>query len=263
MDLGLKGKVALVAGASKGMGRAIAHGLAAEGTRVALLARDAETLRRAAEEIARATTTDTLAIPTDVTKREQVERAVQETVARFGRLDVLVTNAGGPPGGTFASATDEQWQAAFELNHLSTVRLIRAALPHLEKSGAGRVVNLQSTSIKQPIEGLMLSNGVRPGVQGMARTLAEEVARRGVTVNTVLPGRIKTDRYDSMLESRAKALARPKDEVNALIESQIPVGYAGEPDDVAHVVVFLCSDKARYVTGQAVVVDGGITRSLY
>jgi 3-oxoacyl-[acyl-carrier protein] reductase len=263
MELGLKGKAAVVAGASKGMGRAVAHGLAAEGARVALLARDAAALERAASEIGRATGSETLAIPTDVTKREQVERAIAQAASRFGRLDILVTNAGGPPAGTFETATDEAWQAAFELNHLSTVRMIRAALPHLRKAGAGRIVNIQSTSIKQPIEGLMLSNGIRPGVQGMARTLAEEVARSGVTVNTLLPGRIKTDRFYSVVDSRVKQTGAPRDEVLRSIESQIPVGYAGDPEDVAHVVVFLCSDRARYVTGQAIAVDGGATRALY
>jgi 3-oxoacyl-[acyl-carrier protein] reductase len=263
MDLGLKGKAAVVAGASKGMGRAVAHGLAAEGARVALLARDAAALERAASEIARATGSETLAIPTDVTRREQVERAIGQAASRFGRLDILVTNAGGPPAGTFETATDEAWQAAFELNHLSTVRMIRSALPHLRKAGAGRIVNIQSTSIKQPIEGLMLSNGIRPGVQGMARTLAEEVARSAITVNTLLPGRIKTDRFYSVVDSRAKQTGAPRDEVLRSIESQIPVGYAGDPEDVAHVVVFLCSERARYVTGQAIAVDGGATRGLY
>ncbi len=263
MDLGLRGKVAVVAGASKGMGLAIAHGLAAEGASVTLLARDAATLDRAALEIAKATGARTLAVPTDVTRRDHVEQAVSATVARFGRLDVLVTNAGGPPGGTFETATDEQWQAAFELNLLSTVRMIRAALPHLKASGAGRIVNLQSTSIKQPIEGLLLSNGIRPGVQGLARTLAEEIARSGVTVNTVCPGRIKTERFDSLLASRMKAWGVSREEALRRIEETIPVGYAGEPEDVAHVVVFLCSSQARYITGQAIVVDGGITRSLY
>jgi 3-oxoacyl-[acyl-carrier protein] reductase len=263
MDLGLKGKAAVVAGASKGMGRAVAHGLAAEGVRVALLARDPAALERAASEIARATGGEAVAIPTDVTKRDQVDRAVDQAASRFGRLDVLVTNAGGPPPGTFDTATDEAWQAAFELNHLSTVRLIRAALPHLKRSGAGRIVNIQSTSIKQPIEGLMLSNGVRPGVQGLARTLADEVARGGITVNTILPGRIKTDRFFSVVESRARQTGAPRDEVLKGIESQIPVGYAGDPEDIAHVVVFLASDRARYVTGQAIAVDGGATRALY
>lgn len=262
MDLGLSGKAAVVAGASKGMGRAIASGLAAEGAQVFMLARDPEALDRAARDIHAATGALTVPIPTDVTRREQVEEAIHTAVNRAGRLDILVTNAGGPPGGTFESATDEQWQAAFELNLLSTVRMIRAALPHLKRAGSGRIVNLQSTSVKQPIEGLMLSNGIRPGVQGLARTLAEEVARSGVTVNTVCPGRIKTERFESLLAARMKAWGVSRDEALRRIEEAIPVGYAGEAEDVAHVVVFLCSEQARYITGQAIVVDGGITRSL-
>ncbi|HEY8367804.1 MAG TPA: SDR family oxidoreductase [Thermodesulfobacteriota bacterium] len=263
MDLGLKGKVAVVAGASKGMGRAIARGLAAEGAAVALLARDRATLERAASDIAEATGSSTLAVPTDVTRRDQIERAIAATVERFGRLDILVTNGGGPPPGTFETATDEQWQAAFELNLLSTVRMIRAALPHLARSGAGRIVNVQSTSIKQPIPGLMLSNGIRPGVQGLARTLAEEIARKGITINTVCPGRIKTDRFESLLANRMKAWGVSREEALRREEETIPMGYAGEPEDVAHVVVFLCSEKARYVTGQSIAVDGGITRGSY
>ena len=263
MDLGLEGKAAVVAGASKGMGRAIARGLAAEGARVALLARDAATLEQAAGEIARTTGAETLAVPTDVTRRDQVERAVEAAVARFGRLDILVANAGGPPPGNFDAVTDEQWQQAFELNLLSTVRLIRAALPHLRRAGAGRIVALQSTSIKQPIEGLLLSNGIRPGVQGLVRTLADEVAGDGITVNAVLPGRILTDRARAFLESRSKATGQPVEEVRRATEAAIPLGYRGQPDDVAAMVVFLCSQPARYVTGQAITVDGGITRGLY
>ncbi len=263
MELGLKERVAVVAGASKGMGRAIAQGLAAEGASVALLAREEAALERAASGIARATGSSTLALPTDVTRRDQIERAVAATVDRFGRLDILVTNGGGPPPGTFDTATDEHWQAAFDLNLMSTVRMIRAALPHLARSDAGRIVNLQSTSIKQPIPGLLLSNGIRPGVQGLTRALAEEIARSGVTVNTVCPGRIKTDRFESLLTSRMKAWGVSREEALRREQETIPMGYAGEAEDVAHVVVFLCSDKARYVTGQSIAVDGGVTRGSY
>ncbi len=263
MDLGLKGKVAVVAGASKGMGRAIAKGLAAEGAAVALLAREAGALEAAARAIAQETGAETLALPTDVTRRAEVERAIRQVIERWRRLDVLVTNAGGPPFGGFDAMEDEQWQQAFELNLLSTVRLIRAALPHLRASGGGRIVNLQSTSVKQPIEGLLLSNSIRPGVQGLTKSLSDELAKDGITVNCVLPGRIATDRFLDLLRHRAAAAGRTPEEVRRDIEQSIPLGRLGTPEEVAAVVVFLCSDAARYVTGQAITVDGGVTRNLF
>ncbi len=263
MELGLKGKIAVVGGASKGMGRAIAKGLAAEGEAVALLARDAGAVEAAARSIAEETGAETLALPTDVTRRIDVELAVRAVVERWRRLDVLVTNAGGPPFGGFEAMGDEQWQEAFELSLLSVVRLIRAALPHMRAAGGGRIVNLQSTSVKQPIEGLLLSNSIRPGVQGLTKSLSDELGREGITVNCVLPGRIATERFVDLLEHRARAAGKTPEEVRRSIEQSIALGRLGTPEEVAAVVVFLCSDAARYVTGQAITVDGGVTRNLF
>jgi 3-oxoacyl-[acyl-carrier protein] reductase len=262
MDLGLGGKVALVAAASKGIGRATAEALAREGARVAIGARTVDDLERAAQAIRSATGAEVLAVPTDVTKVEEVRRLVARTVEVLGGLDILITNAGGPPPGLFDQMTDAEWQAAFELSLLSTVRMIRAALPHMRRRRWGRIINIQSTSIKQPIDGLLLSNAIRPGVAGLARSLVHEVSREGITVNTVCPGRIATDRSRSFLESRARAAGVPLEEYAARDLESIPIGRMGEPEEVAHVVAFLASERASYLTGVALPVDGGLCRGL-
>lgn len=262
MDLGLKGKAAIVAAASKGIGRACARGLAAEGARVAICARSADELRKTGEAIRAETGAEVLPIPADVRKPEDVRGLVQRTVEAFGGVDILVTNAGGPPPGLFDQFTDADFQAAFELNLLSTVRMIREVLPHMRRRRWGRIVNIQSTSIKQPIDGLLLSNAIRPGVQGLTRSLLNEVSRDGITVNTVCPGRILTDRSRSFLERRANAAGVPFEEFLKQDMASIPIGRIGQPDEIAHVVVFLASERASYVTGVALAVDGGLVRGL-
>ncbi len=263
MDLGLAGKAALVAAASKGIGRACARALAAEGARVAMCARSAEELARAAAAIRLETGADVLDVAADVRSAEAVRSLVARAVEAFGGLDVLVTNAGGPPPGLFDQMTDADFQAAFELNLLSTVRLIREALPHMRRRGWGRIVNIQSTSIKQPIDGLLLSNAIRPGVAGLSRSLVNEISRQGITINTVCPGRILTDRSRSFLESRAKAAGVPFEEFVRQDTASIPVGRIGQPEEVASMVAFLASERAGYVTGVSVPVDGGLVRALY
>ena len=262
MDLGLKGKAAIVAAASKGIGRACARGLAAEGARVVICARSADGLRKTADAIHAETGAEVLAIPTDVVKPEEIRALVARTAEAFGGVDVLVTNAGGPRPGLFGDMSDADFQTAFELNLLSTVRMIREVLPHMRRRGWGRIVNIQSTSIRQPIDGLLLSNAIRPGVQGLTRSLVQEVSREGITINTVCPGRILTDRSRSFLEGRAKAAGVPFDEFVKQDTASIPVGRIGQPEEVAHMVVFLASERASYVTGVAVQVDGGLVRGL-
>ncbi len=263
MDLGLKGRAVIVAAASKGIGRACARGLAAEGARVAICARAADELLKTADAIRRETGAEVLAVPADVRKAEEVRGLVARTGEAFGGVDVLVTNAGGPPPGPFDQMTDAEWQAAFELNLLSTVRLIREVLPHMRQRRWGRIINIQSTSIKQPIDGLLLSNAIRPGVAGLTRSLVNEVSRDGITVNTVCPGRILTDRSRSFLEHRAKAAGLPFEEFVRQDMASIPVGRIGQPEEVANMVVFLASERASYVTGVTVQVDGGLVRGLY
>ena len=262
MDLGLKDRPALVAAAGKGIGRAVAEGLAREGARVALFARTEADVRRAAEEIRAATGAAVFPLVGDVTVAGDVDRVVAAAAARFGSLHILVTNAGGPPGGVFDAMDDAKWQGAFELNLLSVIRLIRAAVPHLRAAGGGRIVNIQSTSVKQPIDGLILSNAIRAGVVGLAKTLAAELGRDRITVNTVCPGRINTERLRTLYGQRARQRGLTLEQALAAEEALIPLGRLGMPEEVAAMVVFLCSEPARYVTGTTVQVDGGLVRSL-
>ncbi len=263
MDLGLEGKAALVAAASKGMGRACARGLAAEGVRVAICSRSADDLRKAADAIRAETGTEVLAIPADVGKAEEIRGLVARTVEAFGGVDILVTNSGGPPPGPFGQFGDADFQAAFETNLLSVVRMVREALPHMRRRRWGRIINIQSTSIKQPIDGLLLSNAIRPGVQGLVRSLVNEVSRDGITINTVCPGRILTDRLRGALVSRAKAAGLDYEAFAREEQASVPLGRFGDPEDIANVVVFLASERASYVTGVAIQVDGGLVRGLY
>jgi len=261
MDLGLKGKTALVVAGSKGMGKACALGLAAEGARVAICARGEAALNAAAAEVVRQTGAEVLAVTADAARAEDVHRVVARTVEAFGGVDILVANVGGPPPGPFEQTTDEDWKAAFEQVHLSTVRFIREVLPHMKKRRWGRILTIQSSSVKQPVEGLMLSNGIRPAIAGMFKTLAVDLAKDGITVNLVLPGRIMTDRFIDHQTDRARRAGRTFEEQCALQATDIPAGRIGTPEEFANMVVFLASERASYVTGAVVQVDGGLIKS--
>lgn len=260
MDLGLNGKVAIVAASSKGLGRAVATGLAREGALVTVNGREESTLAETAAAIRDETGADVLEIAGNLTDTGVAERLVEETVRARGRLDVLVCNSGGPPAGTFeAFPDDEPWRQAYELNLITTLRLARAALPHLEASG-GSITNIVSTAVKQPIPHLILSNTARAAVIGLAKSLALEYAPRGVRVNNVLPGSTLTNRIRSLAATRAEAAGRPVEDVLAEDAAAIPMGRFSTPEEFANVVVFLASPAAAYVTGATLQVDGGAIR---
>jgi 3-oxoacyl-[acyl-carrier protein] reductase len=258
MDIGLSGRRALVTAASKGLGLAIAKTLAAEGARVAVASRSKENLERAAAAIGHGT----LAIPADLTDAAQVRALVDRAAEALGGLDILVSNTGGPPRATFGEITEEAWRAAVDLTLMSAVRLGQAALPHLVKSGSGRILFVASISIKQPVQGLILSNAPRSGLLGLAKTLANDLAPRGIRVNVLLPGFTWTDRVKDLARDTAKAQKITEDEVRRRWEADIPMGRLARPEEIASVAAFLVSDAASYVTGAVLQADGGFIRTV-
>jgi 3-oxoacyl-[acyl-carrier protein] reductase len=259
MDFGLKGRVALVAAASKGLGYATALGLAREGARVAICSRTEADIVAAAERIARETGADVAPLVADVTRAEDAERMVNETVARFGSLHILVPNSGGPPAGTFESLTPEQWQAGLDSTLYAAVRMIRAGLPHMKEAQWGRIVVITSTSVRQPISGLLLSNTFRAGILGLLKTLSQEFAPYGITVNNVAPGSYDTDRLKHLHQRNADQQGISFAEARKQAEQKVPLGRLGRPEELANAVVFLASQAGSYITGQTLLVDGGQT----
>jgi 3-oxoacyl-[acyl-carrier protein] reductase len=263
MDLGLKGKIAIVAASSKGLGRAVATTLAAEGALVTVNGRDAATLAQTAAEIRKETGGDVIEIVGDLTSAAEAEKLIEETVKQRGGLDILVCNAGGPPSGTVASFQDDQpWLDAINLNLMSTLRLSRAAIPHLEARGGGSITNIVSTSVKQPIAHLALSNTARTAVIGLSKTMATEYAPKNIRINNVCPGSTLTGRITSLAKVRAEKAGRSVDDIMAEDAAAIPMGRLGEPQEFANVVVFIASPAASYVTGTTLQVDGGNVKSL-
>ena len=262
MELGLSGKVALVSAASKGLGRAIAGALAAEGASLAICARGEQALAEARDAIARTSTAPVHAVAGDVSRSEDIARITASTLERFGRVDVLVTNAGGPPVGPFEQHDWAAWQRAVELTLRSAVEMTRAVLPGMRERRWGRVLHVTSLTVKQPIDGLMLSSSIRAAVTGFSRTLANEVAAEGITVNTILPGFMNTDRVVELNEATAAREGIPVADVQRRFLGQIPARRIGEPGELAALAVFLASERAGYITGQSIAVDGGWIRGL-
>ncbi|MCL6453763.1 MAG: SDR family oxidoreductase [Alicyclobacillus sp.] len=263
MDLGLTGKVALVAASSGGLGFATAQQFAREGATVVLTSRSADRLedarRRVVEETGNASV---YAFAADVSKGADIDRLFASIEAHVGGVDVLVTNAGGPPPGSFATVTEPQWEAAFQLSLMSVVRLIRGVLPNMQAKRWGRIVNFTSSSIKQPIDNLILSNTFRTAVAGLAKSLALELAPDGILVNTMGPGRIATDRVASLDAGNAERAGVPLDEWIARSQASIPLGRYGRPEEFASLAVYLGSPANGYITGQSILVDGGMVRAL-
>jgi 3-oxoacyl-[acyl-carrier protein] reductase len=258
VNLGLDDKVALVCGASRGLGRAIAADLSEEGASLAVCSRDAERLRAAAGELG----PDVLPIPADLAVAGEPTRVVEATLERFGRLDVLVTNTGGPPAGTHETLTLEDWDAATALLLRSTVELASAALPGMKERGWGRILTVTSVAVKQPVDNLILSNSLRAAVTGYAKTLAREVASEGITVNTILPGYTATERVAELNQANAEREGVDVEEVEARLVGSIPLGRLAEPEEFAALAVFLASERAGYITGGSFAVDGGWLRGL-
>jgi 3-oxoacyl-[acyl-carrier protein] reductase len=257
VDLGLTGKSALVAASSKGLGKASALALAREGARVTICARDRAALDAAAAEIAGETGAQVLALAADLTHAAEIERVVANTVERFGGLDVLVHNSDGPPIGNFTHLRDEDWVTGFEIVALGFVRFVRAALPHMRANGWGRVIGIQSSSVKEPVAGIDLSNGIRPGIAGLMKALMPELARDGITINLVLPGTFLTSRIHPGLADPDPAVRAQAAEQLAPMGATIPLGRLGDPIELGDLVAFLASERASYITGAVYQVDGG------
>ncbi|MCA0971388.1 SDR family oxidoreductase [Halobacillus litoralis] len=263
MDLQLEGKSVVVLASSKGLGKAIAEEFAREGANVLLSSRSEEELKNAQSEIRENTGNQNVTYQVcDVTNQDHIKALMQKAVDLNGGVDVLINNAGGPPAGTFDQFSDEDWHNAFELNLLSFIRSIREAVPSMKKQGSGRILNIASSSIKQTLDNLILSNTFRAGIVGLSKSLSQELAGDNILINTVGPGRIATDRVASLDEKRAGKLGISPEELKENTEKSIPMGRYGEPEEFAKAVVFLASGANTYLTGQSLVIDGGLVKAL-
>lgn len=262
MDLGIEGKSALVAASSRGLGRAAAEELAAEGADLTICARGEETLEAARREIESTHGVRVTAVPADLSTPEGVDRMVEGALEAHGRVDILVTNTGGPPPGPFEAHGRETWRDAYQNLLEGAMAMIRGVLPGMKEAGWGRILTVTSIAVKQPVDGLILSNSLRAAVTGMARTLANEVAPHGITVNNVMPGYTRTDRTEGLARETAAERDTVPEKIVAGWEAEIPAGRLAEPEEFAALVAFLASERAGYITGTSIPVDGGWIRSL-
>ena len=262
MDLGLKGRGVIVAASSEGIGRATAEGFAREGAQVAMCARTESTLRKAADEIRQATGAEIYAEPLDVTDASAVNLFVEQAAKRFGRIDVCVTNAGGPPAKNFLATSADDWKRAIDMNFMSVIHLAKATIPHMQRHRWGRIITITSVTVKQPVAELVISNAVRAGVVGLVKSLSNEFGKDGILVNNVAPGYTATERLKELAGVRALAAGSAPDNIYQQWAADTPVRRLGEPHEIADVILWLASDRASYVTGQTVLADGGIYRGL-
>ena len=262
MDLELKDKVAIVGGASKGLGRACAEVLAQEGAKVVICSRTRSDLERAAKEIGSATGAEVLAFPGNLDSYDTIKNLVAAAASHFGRLDILVNNSGGPPLARAATAGEDLWETALQRSLLFFVRMCREAVPHLKQQGGGRIINILASTVYQPIDNLALSGATRMGVVAFAKSLADEVGRHNILVNNVCPGSILSDRMLSNVTSRAKELGISVEEALGRRAAETALGRIGQPKELASLVAFLASGKASYITGTTILVDGGLVRSV-
>ncbi len=262
METGLRGRIAIVAASSQGIGRAAAHAFAAEGARVAMCARNEKALAEAADEVRARHNAEVLDQPLDVTDSAGIAAFVEAVVHKFGGVDICVTNAGGPPAKNFLSTTSEEWHKAAELNFFSVVHFARAVVPHMQRKRWGRLVTITSVAVKQPIADLVLSNAVRSAVVGLVKSLANEFGKDGVTVNNVAPGYTMTGRLEQLAATRALAAGVGVEEITKRWEAEVPLRRLARPEEVADAILWLASERASYVTGQTILVDGGAYRGL-
>jgi 3-oxoacyl-[acyl-carrier protein] reductase len=262
METGLRNRVALIAGASQGLGRATALAFAAEGSHVAICSRDLHALEELAAEIRGQFGVEVQVGKVDVRDRAAIERFAGEAQGRFNRLDICVANAGGPPAKQFLETTDEEWDDAFRLNLRSAAALARAAIPYMQRKRWGRIITITSITVRQPQPQLVLSNAIRAGVMGLVRTLATDFGKDGITVNNIAPGYTATDRLNELIAHRAATSGENREQIEKAWTDEIPVGRLGKPEEIADAIVWLASERASFVTGQTVLVDGGMYKGL-
>ena len=262
MDLGIKGRVAVIGGGSKGLGKACAFSLAQEGADVAICSRNAEDLESAAQEIRASTDAQVLTVPGDLSRLPDIQNLIQTTVDHFGRLDIVVCNSGGPPEGRAVDTSEETWDRAIQMSLAFFIRMGREAVPHLKKQSWGRIINILASTVYQPIDNLVTSGVTRMGAVAYAKSLADEVGRDNILVNNVAPGFLLTDRMVHIFETRAGETGQSTEEALKARSSTIPLGRFGRPEELADLVAFLASEKNGYVTGTTILVDGGVVRSV-
>ncbi len=263
MDLGIKGKTALVAASSQGLGLAAALSLAGEGANIALCSRNRTSVEKVAVEIRKKTGVVVEAFEADVSDAGAIDNLITSVTGRFGTIDILVNNAGGPPTGTLSTISDSEWERGFQLTMMSAIRLTRAVLPMMQQSKWGRVITIVSIAAKEPINDLLVSSTLRPGILGMTKILANQFGKDNITVNTVCPGYIQTERQDELSRSRSESSGISKEEYLALRAKDIPAGRLGRPDELGDVIAFLASARASFINGANILVDGGQAKGIF